>query len=48
MTADRVPFAYPDLHGTFLAGRSVVFWCPKFDARGYADKCMDIIRARQR
>jgi len=43
--ADCVPFAYPDLHGTLLTGRSVVIGCPKFDdARGYAEKLGEILR----
>ncbi len=45
VVADCVPIAYPDLHGTFLTGRSVVIGCPKFDdARRYADKLGEILR----
>jgi len=45
VAADCVPFAYPDLHGTLLAGRSVVIGCPKFDdARGYAEKLGEILK----
>ena len=43
VVADCVPFAYPDLHGGLLAGRTVVVGCPKFDdARGYAQKLGEI------
>ena len=45
VAADCVPFAYPDLHDTLLAGRSLVVGCPKFeDARAYADKLGEILR----
>ncbi|MFQ6053800.1 MAG: 4Fe-4S ferredoxin, partial [Candidatus Bathyarchaeia archaeon] len=45
VAADCVPFAYPDLHGTLLRGRSLVIGCPKFDdARSYARKLGEILR----
>ncbi|OGL48235.1 MAG: 4Fe-4S ferredoxin [Candidatus Schekmanbacteria bacterium RBG_13_48_7] len=31
LIADCVPFAFPDLHRTFLTDRSVIIGCPKFD-----------------
>ncbi len=33
--ADCVPFAVPDFHNSFLAGRSVVVGCPKLDDSQY-------------
>jgi len=44
VVADCVPFAYPDLHGGLLAGRTAVVGCTKFDdARGYAEKLGEIL-----
>jgi len=31
VTADCVPFAYPNFHGRFLKGKPVVIFCPKLD-----------------
>ena len=31
IAADCVPFAYPDFHRDFLAGKAVVVGCPKLD-----------------
>ena len=48
VVADCVPFAYPDLHGGLLAGKSVVIGCPKFDdAKGYAEKLGEILRQNE-
>jgi len=45
ITSDCVPFALPDLHGSFMRNRVVLFGCPKFDdARGYADKLGEVLR----
>jgi hypothetical protein len=43
--ADCVPVAYPNLHASFLPGRTVVIGCPKFDdAGGYAEKLGEILK----
>jgi NAD-dependent dihydropyrimidine dehydrogenase PreA subunit len=48
VVADCVPVAYPDLHSSFLSGRSVVVGCPKFDdAGGYAEKLGEILRRNE-
>jgi len=45
LSADCVPFAYPDLHGSLLAGRQLIIACPKLDdAAAYVDKLADIFR----
>lgn len=45
ITSDCVPFALPDLHGSLMRNRAVLFGCPKFDdARGYADKLGEVLR----
>jgi Pyruvate/2-oxoacid:ferredoxin oxidoreductase delta subunit len=45
VVADCVPFAYPDLHGGLLRGRTVLVGCPKFDdVEGYIDKLTEILR----
>lgn len=43
--ADCVPFAYPDIHTKWLAGRSVAIFCPKLDgaAEEYTDKLAAIL-----
>ncbi|MBN1533609.1 MAG: 4Fe-4S binding protein [Spirochaetes bacterium] len=40
VTADCVPFAHGDFHRRFLAGKSLVMFCPKLDGRidGYVEK----------
>jgi len=48
LIADCVPFAYPDTHQKFLAGRKVVIGCPKFDDQaGDTEKLTNIIREGQ-
>jgi len=48
VVADCVPFAYPDLHGSLLAGKSVVIGCPKFDdVKDYAEKLGEILRQNE-
>lgn len=45
IAADCVPFAYPDFHSDFLAGRTLVIGCPKLDDAGfYIDKLADILK----
>jgi NAD-dependent dihydropyrimidine dehydrogenase PreA subunit len=45
ITADCVPFAYPDYHRDFLAGKAVVIGCPKLDDNmAYRDKLTEIFR----
>ena len=46
--ADCVPFAVPDFHERYLAGRAVVVGCPKLDDIAYyRDKLLDLFaRAR--
>jgi Fe-S-cluster-containing hydrogenase component 2 len=42
--ADCVPFAVPDFHARYLAGRAVVVGCPKLDDLGhYAEKLAAIV-----
>ena len=46
VTADCVPFAYPNMHRDLMNGRSVVVGCPKFDdAKAYAEKLGEILRS---
>lgn len=48
VTADCVPFSYPNLHERFLRGRSVVFGCPKFDdAEAYGVKLGEILKSNK-
>jgi hypothetical protein len=45
VAADCAPFAYARFHEDFLAGKVLVFGCPKFDdAQGYVDKLAEILR----
>lgn len=45
ISADCVPFAYPDLHGGLLAGRQLIIACPKLDdAAAYVDKLAAIFQ----
>ena len=45
VAADCVPFAYPNFHSDFLAGKSVIIGCPKLDdAEFYADKLTEILK----
>ncbi len=45
VAADCVPFAYPDFHSDFLAGRSLIIGCPKLDdADFYVDKLTEILK----
>jgi len=43
--ADCVPVAYPDFHGNFLRGKTVMLGCPKFDdAEAYVEKFTGIFQ----
>ena len=44
VAADCAPFAYADFHGSFLAGRILVIFCPKLDAEieEYVEKLAEI------
>lgn len=45
VAADCVPFAYPNFHSDFLAGKSLVIGCPKLDdAEFYIDKLTDMLK----
>jgi len=45
VTADCVPFAYPNYHLELLKGKAVLVGCPKLDDIGYyTEKLTDIIR----
>ncbi len=45
VAADCIPFAYPNFHTDFLAGKSLVIGCPKLDdAEFYADKLTELIK----
>ncbi|HBG08387.1 MAG: 4Fe-4S ferredoxin [Geobacteraceae bacterium GWC2_58_44] len=45
ITADCVPFAYPDYHRDFLAGKAVVIACPKLDdLQAHTEKLTAIFR----
>ncbi len=45
VAADCVPFAYPDFHSDFLAGKSLIIGCPKLDdAEFYVDKLTEILK----
>lgn len=45
VTADCVPFAYPNYHLDLLKGKKVVVGCPKLDdVEYYAEKLSDIIK----
>ncbi|NJD76081.1 MAG: 4Fe-4S ferredoxin [Candidatus Methanoperedens sp.] len=45
VAADCVPFAYPDFHSDFLAGKSLIIGCPKLDdAEFYIDKLTEILK----
>ncbi len=44
--ADCVPFAVPDFHQRYLAGRAVLVGCPKLDdLQAYYEKLQEIFRA---
>jgi len=46
VAADCVPFAYPNFHSDFLAGKSLVIGCPKLDdADFYIDKLTELFKA---
>ena len=46
--ADCVPFAVPDFHARYLAGRAVLVGCPKLDDLAhYAEKLEAIVKAAQ-
>ena len=45
VAADCVPFAYPNFHSDFLAGKSLVIGCPKLDdAESYVDKLSEMLK----
>ncbi|NDY41502.1 4Fe-4S ferredoxin [Dissulfurirhabdus thermomarina] len=45
VTADCVPAAHPDFHGTLLPGKVVLLGCPKFDdAAAYVARFTEIFR----
>ena len=45
ITADCVPFAYPDFHRDFLKGKAVVVGCPKLDdIQYYQEKLTEIFK----
>jgi len=45
VAADCVPFAYPNFHHDFLAGKPLVIGCPKLDnADFYIDKLTELIK----
>lgn len=45
IAADCVPFAYPDFHRKFLAGRALLIGCPKLDdVNVYHDKLVEIFK----
>ncbi len=45
VAADCVPFAYPNFHSDFLAGKSVIIGCPKLDdADSYINKLTEMLR----
>jgi ferredoxin len=46
ISADCVPFAFPDFHRRFLAGNVALVGCPKLDdAERYRDELADLFRA---
>ncbi|MCZ7393566.1 MAG: 4Fe-4S binding protein [Candidatus Methanoperedens sp.] len=45
VAADCVPFAYPNFHSDFLAGKSLIIGCPKLDDAGfYVDKLTELLK----
>jgi Pyruvate/2-oxoacid:ferredoxin oxidoreductase delta subunit len=43
VAADCTPFAYPEFHEDFLAGKVLMVGCPKFDdVKGYVQKFVEI------
>lgn len=45
VAADCVPFAYPNFHLDFLAGKSLIIGCPKLDdAEFYVDKLTEMLK----
>ncbi len=45
VAADCVPFAYPNFHSDFLAGKSLIIGCPKLDdAKFYEDKLTELLK----
>jgi len=48
IAADCVPFAYPNFHNDFLAGRTLLIACPKLDKVDiYLDKLTEIFRRNE-
>lgn len=46
--ADCVPFAVPDFHQRYLAGRAVLVGCPKLDdLQSYYEKLQDIFKVAE-
>ena len=48
LCADCVPFALPDFHGRFLAGRALLVGCPKLDDLDYYQQKLTAIFATAR
>jgi NAD-dependent dihydropyrimidine dehydrogenase PreA subunit len=45
VAADCVPFAYPNFHSDFLAGKTLIIGCPKLDdAKFYVDKLTEMLK----
>jgi NAD-dependent dihydropyrimidine dehydrogenase PreA subunit len=45
VAADCVPFAYPNFHSDFLAGKALIIGCPKLDDAGfYVDKLTELLK----
>jgi NAD-dependent dihydropyrimidine dehydrogenase PreA subunit len=46
ITADCVPFAYPDFHNRFLKGKALIILCPKLDKvlEQYVEKLTEIFK----
>ncbi len=46
VAADCVPFAYPNFHSDFLAGKSLIIGCPKLDdAEFYIEKLTELLKS---
>ncbi len=46
VAADCVPFAYPNFHSDFLAGKSLIIGCPKLDdAEFYIEKLTEMLKS---
>ena len=48
VAADCVPFAYPNFHSDFLAGKSLIIGCPKLDdAEFYIEKLTGLLKSNK-